>query len=49
VSYVLLPDRFNLYLSTPLSVADQMFVFADKLTEAVRELENLLATETPGE
>ena len=43
VGYVLLPDRFNLYLSTPLPVADRMFVFADKLRDAVHELDRLLA------
>ncbi len=45
IAYVLLPDRFNLYLSTPRPVADDMFVFADKLREAVRELQDLLETE----
>jgi carnitine O-acetyltransferase len=45
VGYVLLPDRFNVYLSTPVAVADRMFLFADKLREAVRELEALLAAE----
>ncbi len=45
VGYVLLPDRFNLYLSTPKAVADQMHRFADKLTEAVHELQELLAVE----
>jgi carnitine O-acetyltransferase len=49
VGYVLLPDRFNLYLSTPRPVADQMFVFADKLREAVDELSELLATESPAD
>jgi carnitine O-acetyltransferase len=44
VAYVLLPDRFNLYLSTPQPVADQMFAFADRLREAVAELQELLAT-----
>jgi carnitine O-acetyltransferase len=44
---VLLPDRFNLYLSTPLPVADEMFVFADKLRKALRELQDLLSTEKP--
>ena len=43
IGYVLLPDRFNLYLSTPLPVADRMFVFADKLRDAVHELDRLLA------
>ncbi|HEY1918575.1 MAG TPA: choline/carnitine O-acyltransferase [Streptosporangiaceae bacterium] len=45
VAYVLLPDRFNLYLSTPSTVADQMFTFAGQLRDAVRELQDLLATE----
>ncbi|MEV0699844.1 choline/carnitine O-acyltransferase [Saccharopolyspora sp. NPDC050389] len=43
VAYVLLPDRFNLYLSTPKPVADEMFAFAENLTRAVRELQELLA------
>ncbi|MEW2635785.1 choline/carnitine O-acyltransferase [Streptomyces sp. NPDC048389] len=43
VAYVLLPERFNLYLSTPRGVADQMRVFADRLREAVGELRELLA------
>jgi carnitine O-acetyltransferase len=47
VGYVLLPDRFNLYLSTPRAVADQMRVFADRLREAVYELRDLLAGEIP--
>ena len=45
IAYVLLPNRLNLYLSTPLPVADKMFVFADNLREAVRELQDLLSTE----
>ncbi|MCI2422434.1 choline/carnitine O-acyltransferase [Saccharopolyspora sp. K220] len=45
VAYVLLPDRFNLYLSTPRPVADEMFAFADNLKQAVRELQDLLTTE----
>ncbi|MFA1540832.1 choline/carnitine O-acyltransferase [Actinomadura monticuli] len=43
VAYVLLPDRFNAYLSTPRPVADAMHAFADRLREAVRELRELLA------
>ncbi|MEV2246926.1 choline/carnitine O-acyltransferase [Streptomyces sp. NPDC049970] len=43
VAYVLLPERFNLYLSTPRPVADQMHAFADRLREAVAELRELLA------
>jgi carnitine O-acetyltransferase len=49
VSYVLLPDEFNLYLSTPLPVAAQMYVFADALRQAVQELEHLLAGEQSGD
>ncbi|MGW7369605.1 choline/carnitine O-acyltransferase [Streptomyces sp. NPDC054841] len=45
VAYVLLPERFNLYLSTPLAVADQMRTFADRLREAVGELRELLGSE----
>ncbi|MFG2832558.1 choline/carnitine O-acyltransferase [Streptomyces sp. NPDC048434] len=43
VAYVLLPDRFHLYLSTPQSVAAPMHTFADRLREAVAELRELLA------
>ena len=43
VAYVLLPERFHLYLSTPESVSEQMHVFAEKLREAVAELRELLA------
>ncbi|MFI8004530.1 choline/carnitine O-acyltransferase [Streptomyces sp. NPDC086010] len=43
VAYVLLPQRFNLYLSTPRTVAGQMHAFADRLREAVTELRELLA------
>ncbi|MFI2187883.1 choline/carnitine O-acyltransferase [Streptomyces sioyaensis] len=44
VAYVLLPDRFHLYLSTPLPVADQMHTFADRLREALTELRELLSS-----
>ncbi|MEV0371619.1 choline/carnitine O-acyltransferase [Streptomyces sp. NPDC050636] len=43
VAYVLLPERFNIYLSTPLPVATEMHTFADHLREAVTELRELLA------
>jgi carnitine O-acetyltransferase len=43
VAYVLLPDRWNIYLSTPRHVADDMHRFADELTRAVGELQDLLA------
>lgn len=42
IAYVLLPDRFNLYLSTPRPVAGMMYRFADRLREALRELRDLL-------
>ncbi len=45
VAYLLLPDRFNLYLSTPGSVAADMHAFADQLRIAVRELQDLLEGE----
>ena len=45
VAYVLLPDRFNLYLSTPRPVAEEMHRFAAYLGEAITELQDLLATE----
>jgi carnitine O-acetyltransferase len=48
IGYALLPDRFDLYLSTPRAVSEQMSVFAAKLPEAVRELEDLLAAEGGG-
>jgi len=48
IGYALLPDRFNLYLTTPRAVSDQMSMFADKLPEAVHELHDLLATEHDG-
>jgi len=42
VAYVLLPERWNIYLSTPKRVADEMHRFADELAVAVRELQELL-------
>ncbi|MGV9820565.1 choline/carnitine O-acyltransferase [Nocardia xishanensis] len=45
VAYVLLPDRWNLYLATPKTVADQMHEFADHLRVAVAELADLLSPE----
>lgn len=43
IAYVLLPDRWNLYLATPTAVADEMYAFAGHLRTAVAELEGLLA------
>ncbi|MGI5217696.1 choline/carnitine O-acyltransferase [Nocardia sp. CA-290969] len=43
IAYVLLPDRWNLYLATPAAVAGEMYTFADHLRTAVAELEALLA------
>ncbi|MFD3508114.1 choline/carnitine O-acyltransferase [Nocardia sp. NPDC058666] len=42
VAYVLLPDRWNIYLATPKSVSDQMYAFADHLRIAVADLRELL-------
>lgn len=42
VAYVLLPDRFHLYLSTPRPVAEQMHTFAVELRRAVGEMRALL-------
>ncbi|MFB6441452.1 choline/carnitine O-acyltransferase [Streptomyces sp. NPDC056411] len=47
VAYVLLPDRFHLYLSTPRAVAAPMHTFAEHLREAVHELRELLSTAHP--
>ncbi|WP_326943522.1 choline/carnitine O-acyltransferase [Amycolatopsis sp. NBC_01307] len=43
IAYVLLPDRWNLYLSTPKHVSSEMYRFADELAKAVSELQELLA------
>lgn len=43
VGYVLMPDRFDLYLSTPTAVAGQMHRFAAELRAAIAELDGLLA------
>ncbi|MFJ7215786.1 choline/carnitine O-acyltransferase [Amycolatopsis sp. NPDC098790] len=43
IAYVLLPDRWNIYLSTPKHVSAEMHRFADELAVAVRELQDLLA------
>ncbi|HEU0103908.1 MAG TPA: choline/carnitine O-acyltransferase [Mycobacteriales bacterium] len=42
VAYVLLPERFNVYLSTPRAVAAQLEVFARELRRALLELGALL-------
>jgi carnitine O-acetyltransferase len=43
VAYVLLPDRLNLYLSTPLGEGEAMHAFAGELGKAIDELQGLLA------
>jgi carnitine O-acetyltransferase len=43
VGYVLLPDRLNLYLSTPRAVGEHMERFAAELATALDELVALLA------
>ncbi len=47
VAYVLLPDRLNLYLSTPCQVAHQMATFAGELRRAIGELVDLLTGASP--
>jgi carnitine O-acetyltransferase len=42
VAYVLLPDRFNVYLSAPRAMADELMSFAAELRRAVPELQALL-------
>lgn len=49
VGYVLRADYLNVYLSTPLPVANQMFVFVDNLRKALHELQDLLSAETKEE
>ncbi len=46
-AYVLLPETFNLYLSTPRTVADGLHRFATELRQALHELRDLLASEEP--
>jgi carnitine O-acetyltransferase len=43
IGYVLMADRFDVYLSTPAAVADRMHRFAERLRRAVAELVELLA------
>ena len=45
IAYVLLPDRLNVYLSTPEAVAPEMHAFADELRRAITELQGLLAAD----
>ena len=45
IAYVLLPDRLNLFLSTPRAVGGHLEVFALELTGALAELDELLADE----
>ncbi len=44
VAYVLLPDRLNLYLSTPEPVAAEMHAFAEELRVAIGEIQELLGS-----
>jgi carnitine O-acetyltransferase len=43
VAYAVLPDRLNVYLSTPRAVREQLTDFAAELPRAVQELDALLA------
>ncbi|HEY8547627.1 MAG TPA: choline/carnitine O-acyltransferase [Acidimicrobiales bacterium] len=42
VAYVLLPDRLNLYLSTPKAVAEPMHRFGEEVARALAEMEALV-------
>jgi carnitine O-acetyltransferase len=42
IAYVLLPERLDLHLSAPRPVADELYLFINKLREAVDELQDLL-------
>lgn len=44
VAYVLLPQSFNVHLSTPRTVGEQMTAFADQLARAIDELTDLVGT-----
>ncbi len=44
LAYALLPEYLTVYLSTPKSVEAEMHTFADRLQEALLELEALLTT-----
>jgi carnitine O-acetyltransferase len=46
VAYLLLPERLNIYLSTPAAVADDMHTFATELRRAIAEIEILLTAST---
>jgi carnitine O-acetyltransferase len=49
VAYVLLPDRFNLFLSTPRAASAHLEVFGRELRRALAELDELLVEEpAPG-
>jgi carnitine O-acetyltransferase len=43
IGYMVLPGRLRLHLSTSRPGSDEMALFADKLKEVVRELQDLLA------
>jgi carnitine O-acetyltransferase len=45
VAYLLMPQRFNVHLSTPRSVGGQMAAFAGRLGEAIAEMSDLLDSE----
>lgn len=46
IAYALLPDRLNIYLSTPRPVADQMHRFARELPVALADLDALLSPDS---
>lgn len=44
IGYVLLPDSWHIYLSTPTQLANELDTFAEALRHAVDELQTLLST-----
>jgi len=45
IGYALLPDRFDLFLSAPRAISEQLSAFAEALPSAISELHDLLAAE----
>lgn len=45
VAYLLLPETFNVHLSTPASVGAEMVAFGDRLADALTEITGLLAAD----
>jgi carnitine O-acetyltransferase len=48
VAYLLLPDKLNLYLSTPRPVAAEMYRFAEQMRRALDDMQAVLMAGSPG-